>query len=99
MPEVDTISVAQCAQLSSAEFIIESSNGRDTYFVTLDVLPSGEQIAKCGCPGAKYHGKCKHIKEAESKVCTWHSQFDEEQVEKDKCPRCGGPVEYVRFGV
>jgi hypothetical protein len=99
MPELDIITVPQCAQLSHAEFLIPSSDGHHTYFVSLTTTNRGDYIAECGCPGAKYHGKCKHIKEAEAKRCLWHSQFDEEQKEDGICPRCGGPTENIRFGV
>jgi hypothetical protein len=43
---------------------------------------------------------CKHIKEAEKKICGWHEMWsDEKQTIKGICPRCGGETEYVRVAV
>ena len=64
---------------------------------------------KCDCPAYKYSKSyegektCKHIKEVEKQMCTWHSLYGEAQTEEQKenmiCPRCRRQTEYVKVAV
>jgi len=93
MPDLNFVPAAQCVSNSYYQASIEGSKG-DIYTVVVN-----DGTSHCDCPGFKYRNRCSHVAKAVKDQCTWHSQFDEEQTEKDKCPRCGGPVEYVRFAI
>lgn len=58
-----------------------------------------EYELECSCKGYQFRKSCKHVRELEETRCTWQEFLDEPMEEKDKCPRCGGPVEYMRVGV
>ena len=75
-----------------------SSRGNEVY--TAEIHP-GQQ--SCSCKGFTFHGKCKHLTELRSSVCTWRSdvgperQTPQQQME-GTCPRCGGFSESVQVG-
>ena len=59
----------------------------------------GTEQPTCTCKGYKYKKMCKHIGEAQDRLCSYHEQIHGEPEEDGICPFCGGPTEYVRVGV
>lgn len=53
----------------------------------------------CNCKGFKYRRTCKHVKDLESKICTYHEQIDGPPNEDKSCPKCGGKTVVVMVGV
>jgi hypothetical protein len=44
---------------------------------------------------------CKHIADVKDQRCTWNAECDPGVYPKDgdRCPACGGPIEYVQVAV
>ncbi len=63
----------------------------------------------CTCKGFKFKGECKHVKQAISESCKWNAFWDvgkPVEVETDDdhpnglaCPKCGGEVTSMGWGV
>lgn len=91
MPDLTYEIVSQCVEDRDRVWTI--GGYRQNYVYYLNEF-------ECTCKGYQFRKSCKHLKELESKRCTWHSMFsEEEQTEEGKCPVCGGATEYVRFAV
>jgi len=61
-------------------------------------------IYHCTCPSYKYRKRengamCKHLREFEERLCSYHELADGPPEEDGVCPRCGKPTVYVRVGV
>jgi len=58
----------------------------------------------CTCPGFKYRGTCRHIREVSSERCAWHQEYNNPEFaevndDDPKCPRCGGELTSCAIGV
>ena len=59
----------------------------------------------CTCPSYKFErgldlaGYCKHIRAAKPGRCGWMQFSDGQEPVDGKCPKCGGPVEAMTWGV
>lgn len=59
---------------------------------------------QCTCKGFQFRKTCKHVREIEDNLCSWHSAWSdkvqtEEQEQNHVCPECGGSTETVRVAV
>lgn len=91
MPDLTLETVAVCAQLQP----YKHSWNVGGYSQHLDHTYELE----CSCKGFQFRKTCKHVKQLEASRCTWHGMYDEPQVTKNICPRCGGATLYVQVAV
>jgi hypothetical protein len=89
MPDLTLETYAMCVQLEPYRHFWNVGGYSQTI--------NHEFELECTCKGYQFRGKCKHLAEVDQ--CTWHGAYDEEQIEKGVCPRCGGPTTYVQVGV
>ena len=59
----------------------------------------GTEQPTCTCKGYKYKRMCKHIREAQDRLCQYHEQIHGKPRVDGICPFCGGSTEYVKVGV
>jgi hypothetical protein len=93
MPDLTIEIYDMCTTMNYKQYEIEGSTG-NTYTVVRD-----RNRWTCGCKGFRFRGSCRHIREAQSRACSWHGQYCEGAAINGKCPRCGGDVMPVRCGV
>ena len=96
MPDLTIEIVPACA---SFDYPIEFKIGDYT-----QMLYHGQGPDTCTCKAYKFSKgptkSCKHLEEAYTKECGWHSVYSSEiQMKEGICPRCGGPTISVRVAV
>lgn len=106
MPDLTYHPARWCAGNEVFEKTVEGSVG--TYEVTFNRFNPGEYSCNwaCTCPGFKFRGTCKHVKEAESEKCDYGWGASCGSPEPDEvwgegpeytCPECGGPTSVMEF--
>lgn len=73
---------------------VPSSRSNEVY--TVEVHPDK---ASCTCKGWTFHGKCKHVEQARTELCTWDSSVGPEKQTHQQmvfmlCPRCNGDTRH-----
>jgi hypothetical protein len=95
MPELMAVPMQQCKQLDSYSSEIRGYQQHWTGPAYDDWM--------CTCKGYKYHGNCKHVKQAMEERCSWHEMYGAGQSDEQKqhmiCPECGGETMWVSVGV
>ena len=59
----------------------------------------GTENPACNCKGFQYHGKCKHIRQAQEEMCQYHEMIHGSPEIDGICPFCGNETEYVKVAV
>jgi hypothetical protein len=59
----------------------------------------GTEQPSCTCKGFQFHGYCKHIKQAQEEMCSYHQLTHGRPKVNGICPLCGAPTEYVKVAV
>lgn len=106
MPDLTFVSFWWCEQNDFFRKAYTGSKGEE-YIVTFSPYnqsPPNYSKWNCTCPGFKYRGTCKHVKDAMEHRCTWGEDAAWGSGHADKpeggvCPECGGPVAVVRVAV
>jgi hypothetical protein len=92
------LGMVQVQGTNGETYRVEWQCGRHAYF-------------NCSCPAFKYNPRvnCKHLKKALKEACHWNAFFDggkPTEVEADEnhenglaCPKCGGGVTSMAYGV
>lgn len=99
MSDLTTEHMARCSRAHSSVFKVEGSNDA-VYEIVKGHHWNHGYIWKCSCKAFKHGGgsPCKHIKSLS--VCEWNEYLDGASVtDAEKCPCCGGDVEYFAVGV
>jgi hypothetical protein len=107
MPDL-TIEVAYtCCTNTHWETEVIGSKG-DPYRVSYGPTPGGpyQYGWSCECKAFQYGGgePCKHIRQVKDERCGWNEEMDpgcspDGGADGPMCPRCGGPVDYMRVAV
>lgn len=102
MPDFIEMTAPVCASVKGFLFRAKSSDGRTEYRVEYGYQPRGpvQYDWTCECRGFKARRKCRHVEEAKAHFCGWNRHLEPYPVpEGERCPQCGGPLEYFRVAV
>jgi len=113
MPDLSMEVYYHCQSAEYWETLLPSSGGQTAYTVRWDSSHhhNRERVEydySCTCHAYQYgQGRyCKHIRQAQEsgKHCNWMQVLNGEPPARDAndapcCPRCGGPVHALRYGV
>jgi hypothetical protein len=108
MPDLTVEYHWACMSNMRVAFDIKGSKG-NTYRVDAH-RPRGDQAQwHCTCKGFEFRGKCKHVEQAKKKVCGWNAflqggepvdvPVDDEHPNGKACPKCGGEITSIGWGV
>lgn len=99
MPDFTIVMMAQCRAGLWGRFFDFSGYQQHISF-------DERTVATCTCPSYKFSTRtpkwCKHLAAAQKQLCNYHEQIDgpPKEVNGEKvCPKCGGPIEYVRVAI
>lgn len=103
MPDFTIVTMEMCSDMDRASFDVGG-------YVQTGVF-SERNYPHCTCPaytygkrtvsfgGRLYPQVCKHIKQVQTDMCTWHEQWGTHQVAPGVCPECGKATVKVRVAV
>jgi hypothetical protein len=82
------------------EIEIPSASEKDkTYTVYLPPWNRSLSEVICSCPSYEFRGRCRHQREALSRVCSWSESSGKKQSKEQKenhiCPECGSATVLV----
>jgi len=105
MPDLTTELAATCATNTGWSTTVRGSKG-DLYTVRFCYQPHGvvQYDYECTCPAFKNSARshCKHIRQIinAGERCGWNEALEPAlKADNNRCPRCGGPVLFLRVGV
>ena len=104
MPDLSIETAATCATNTGWSTTVIGSKGAE-YIVRWNRQFTGpvQYDYECSCPLFKNRGTpCKHIRQVQLRKlrCGWNAALEPTlKAEDEKCPNCGGPVEYFKVGV
>lgn len=100
---LDIISVPICQTNLEWRKSVNGSKGA-IHIVKWGRLPPGaptEYGWHCSCKAFVFskNKTCKHIEKVKHLRCGWNEELSAISEFIEKCPDCGGPVEYIKVGV
>jgi len=108
MPDLAVEYHLACQSNKRVVMIIKGSKGAE-YRVDGE-LPCGDAARwYCTCKGYEFRHTCRHIEEAKKTVCGWNAfvqggdpkdvPVDDEHPNGKACPKCGGEITSIGWGV